>query len=98
MIFQILALSFIVGIVLVLEYYSWKIIKENDIEKTQKISGKLTKIKECCETCKDGCRHSNGESFCIYRQKWQFSDFRCAGYKLNLRTVWKRFVKLFKRK
>lgn len=23
------------------------------------------KIKECCETCKDGYRHGNGMSFCV---------------------------------
>lgn len=49
-------------------------------------------IEECCETCKYGCRHGNGETWCNYRQKWQFSEFRCVGYKPNLRTVWKRFI------
>ena len=33
-------------------------------------------IKECCETCKYGCWHGNGESLCLYRQKWQFSEFQ----------------------
>lgn len=49
-------------------------------------------IKECCETCKNGCRHGNGMSFCVYRHKWQISDFCCVGYKPNLRTAWKRFI------
>ena len=53
----------------------------------------IMEIKECCETCKYGCWHSNGESLCLYRQKWQFSEFQCAGYKPNLRTVGKRFIK-----
>ena len=52
----------------------------------------IIEIKECCKTCKYGCWHGNGETWCDYRQKWQFSEFRCAGYKPNLRMVWKRFI------
>lgn len=54
--------------------------------------------KECCANCRRGCRHGNGESFCVYRGKWQLSDFRCAGYKPNLKKCWERMLSFWYRK